>query len=132
MILQNLVNSFGVEVTAAYAVSGRLELYMLVPLIAVLQAVSTYAGQNYGAQAYDRLITGMRQAVFLNIAIIGIMGTIGFVTAPWLVASFGISETASDYAVGVHRPRSLCHLFPDFRVMPWHRQKLGASCGFNR
>ncbi len=107
MVLQNLVNSFGVEVTAAYAVSGRLELYMLVPLIAVLQAVSTYAGQNYGARAYDRLTAGTRQAVFLNIAIIGIMGTIGFIAAPWLVACFGISETASGYAVAHMRLASI-------------------------
>lgn len=99
MVLQNLVNSFGVEVTASFAVSGRLELYMLVPLIAVLQAVSTYAGQNYGAQAYDRLIVGMKQAILLNVVIMGVMGTLGFILAPWLVSCFGVTETSAGYAV---------------------------------
>ena len=99
MVLQNLVNSFGVEVTASFAVSGRLELYMLVPLIAVLQAVSTYAGQNYGAQAYDRLIAGMKQAILLNVLIMGVMGTLGFILAPWLVSCFGVTETSAGYAV---------------------------------
>ncbi len=107
MILQNLVNSFGVEMTAAFAVSGRLELYMLVPLIAVLQAVSTYAGQNFGAGSFDRLMAGTWQAVFLNIAIIGVMGTVGFTLAPWLIGCFAISETATGYAIAHLRLASI-------------------------
>lgn len=107
MVLQNLVNSFGVEVTAAFAVSGRLELYMLVPLIAVLQAVSTYAGQNYGAQAYDRLITGMKQAILLNVIIMGVMGALGFILAPWLVSCFGVTETSAGYAIEHMRVASI-------------------------
>lgn len=99
MILQNLVNSFGVNATAAYAVSGRLVLYMLMPLVSVLQAVSTYTGQNYGAKTYDRLIIGMKQAIFLNVIIMGCLGILGFCLSPWLVRCFGISDIAADYAI---------------------------------
>ena len=50
VFIQSIVNSFGEQLIASYTVACRLEIYMLVPISSIGQAMSTYSGQNYGAK----------------------------------------------------------------------------------
>jgi len=107
MIMQSIANSYGVQMTASYAVSCRLEIYMLVPIISILHAMSTYAGQNFGAGNIKRLFVGVKQAVIMNIIIALIIGGICFVFAPNLIALFGIKNQAYNYALSHTRLASV-------------------------
>lgn len=99
MIMQNIANSFGTEMTASYSVACRLEIYLLVPIISVLHSMSTFAGQNYGAKNYQRILTGLKQAVIINLVIAILLGGFCFIFAPYIISLFALKNQAFEYAV---------------------------------
>ena len=111
MIMQKIANSFGVGMTASYAVSCRLELYMIVPIVSMLHAVSTFAGQNLGANKLYRLGEGVRQAILMNLCIALLVGSFCFVAAPWLISLFALKGEAYRYALSHVRVASVDLLF---------------------
>ena len=99
MFMQNIANSFGVDMTASYAVSCRLEIYMLTPIISILHAISTYAGQNFGAGNYKKLLVGIKQSVIMNLVIATFIGILFFVLAPQLISLFALKNQSYLYAL---------------------------------
>ena len=63
--LQTFVNSFGTTAVAAFTTTTRIENLVHMPFGSLGQALSTYAGQNYGARRPDRIRLGFRQSCFL-------------------------------------------------------------------
>ena len=63
--LQAVVNSFGTTAVAAFTASSRIENLVHMPFGSLGQALSTYAGQNYGARNMARIKTGFRQSCAL-------------------------------------------------------------------
>lgn len=55
IIIQTSVNGFGTDVAAAWAAYGKLDAIFWTILGAFGIAVTTFAGQNYGAHKYDRV-----------------------------------------------------------------------------
>ena len=55
IIIQTSVNGFGTDIAAAWAAFGKLDAIFWTILGAFGIAVTTFAGQNYGAQKYDRV-----------------------------------------------------------------------------
>lgn len=70
LIVQSSINSFGEAAVAAWVAYGKADgiTWMLSGAIGV--SVTTFAGQNFGAQKYDR----MRRAVWICLALGTIMG----------------------------------------------------------
>ena len=58
MALQRVVNSFGSVAVAAFTATSRIEQIIHLPYQTLGAALSTYTGQNYGANKYDRIIVG--------------------------------------------------------------------------
>ena len=99
MFLQRLANSFGdPNLVAAYTVACRIEIYMLVPMSAVANAMSTYTGQNYGAGKMDRLPLGAKQAMMINVCMDVVIGALCFIFADTLAGLFGLEEAAIGFA----------------------------------
>lgn len=109
MILLHIVNSFGTEMTASFTVANRLEFYMLIPMIVLWDAVATFSGQNFGAKQEQRLITGMKQTIWINIIIALSVGFFCFLFANQLAALFAIKGTALKYAT-IHLRVVACDL----------------------
>ena len=65
MVLQGVVNHFGETVMAAYTITGRIEQIVQQPYGSLGMALTTYSGQNMGANKLDRVKKGFRQAVFM-------------------------------------------------------------------
>lgn len=57
--LMDIVNKFGTEVIAGYSVASRLDSLALVPAMSFSQALSTFTGQNIGANRPDRIRSGL-------------------------------------------------------------------------
>ena len=57
--VQRALNNFGTEYIASFTASNKIENLAMCSFIAVDTAMSTYAGQNYGAGKLDRLKKGM-------------------------------------------------------------------------
>ena len=63
--LQAFVNTFGTEVMAAFTTTNRIEGLVHMPYGSISAALSTYAGQNYGAGDMKRVKEGLKNGMFL-------------------------------------------------------------------
>ena len=97
MLLQRVVNSYGEMMAASYTVACRLEIYMLVPNIAISQAIATYTGQNYGAKKFNRIKQGIMQSNFILIAIDLIIGILVFMFTYQLIDLFNLNGQSIIY-----------------------------------
>jgi len=59
MALFGIVNTFGTNVIAAYSVAARIETMAIMPAMNFSMAITTFVGQNLGAQKYDRVKIGV-------------------------------------------------------------------------
>lgn len=56
--LLSVVNLFGTDVVAAYSIATRIESFIALPAMNFSAALSTFVGQNIGAQKIERVKTG--------------------------------------------------------------------------
>ena len=71
VLMISLVNSYGVETTAAYGAAMQIWNYIQMPAFAVGMAVSTMAAQNVGAQKWDRVRATARVGVLFSVVLTG-------------------------------------------------------------
>ena len=62
IVIQTAINSFGTNAVAAWTAYGKVDVIYWMTLNALSQALTTFAGQNYGAGKYDRLKKSVRIA----------------------------------------------------------------------
>ena len=63
VIIQASINSFGTDVSAAWSAWGRLDGFFWMVLNAFSISITTFVGQNFGAQKYDRVKKGVRECL---------------------------------------------------------------------
>lgn len=68
MIVQSVVNSFGVLFIAGYTATNKLYGLLEMAALSFGYAISTYVGQNVGAGEYKRLKSGHIAAVIVSLA----------------------------------------------------------------
>jgi len=76
--LLDIVNKFGTDVIAGYSVASRLDALALIPAMSFSQALSTFVGQNIGANKPERIRAGL-------IATIKMSGIVTIVTTVFIV-----------------------------------------------
>lgn len=64
--LQRVTNTFGETVMAAYTASMRIEQLIQQPFSSLNAAVSTFTGQNIGAEKNERAVKGLRTGLKLS------------------------------------------------------------------
>jgi putative MATE family efflux protein len=69
LALMGIVNTFGTNVIAGFSVASRLDSLAMIPAMSFSQALSTFVGQNMGANKLDRIRTGLRSTVKMSGAI---------------------------------------------------------------
>ncbi len=69
MMMQASLNSLGTNAIAAWALCGKLDLPVWLALDSLGAAVSTFAAQNYGAEAHGRLRRGVRIGLGITLGI---------------------------------------------------------------
>lgn len=102
MLVQSAVNSFGSEVLAGFTASMRVESLVIVPFIAIGNALSSYTAQNLGAGKPERVATGFRTAnamVALFAAVIFVF--LNFCKAPILSLFLGDELTPLAMETGI-------------------------------
>lgn len=65
IVVQYYINGYGEDAVAAYATYFKLENFIWMPIVAVGQAITTFTGQNVGAQKYERVKSGTLIAVII-------------------------------------------------------------------
>ncbi len=62
ILVQVYINAFGTTAMAAWAVFGKLDSLFWMTVQSLGLAVTTFAGQNFGARRFERMRSGVRQA----------------------------------------------------------------------
>lgn len=73
MALQRVVNTFGAVAMAAFTATSRIEQVIHQPYQTLGTALSTYTGQNYGANKNDRVVLGYKQGLWLMVVFTVVM-----------------------------------------------------------
>ena len=87
-VVQVVTNSFGSDVVAANSTIIKVDGFIILPLMAISTAITTYVGQNIGAGKHDRLKQGIHLSMWLSAGIAIVLGLILVVIAPFAVRIF--------------------------------------------
>ena len=78
LALMGIVNKFGTNVIAGFSVASRLDMLAMIPAMSFSQALSTFVGQNIGANKPERIRAGL-------IATLKMSGIVTIVTTVFIV-----------------------------------------------
>ena len=69
LVVQSLTNSFGEQFIAANVIVMRVDGFAMLPNFSFGTAMTTYAGQNIGARAHDRVTKGAKQGTLMGLGV---------------------------------------------------------------
>ena len=101
LMVQGLVNSFGVIVMAAFAAAVKIDAFAYMPVQDFGNAFSTFIAQNYGAGKKDRIRLGMRSAIATAATFSLFISVIVFAFADKLMLLFIQPDQTDIIAIGV-------------------------------
>ena len=76
IVIQSAINSFDTDAVAAWTAYGKMDILFWMTITALGQALTTFAGQNYGAGRYDRLKKSVTITVAMSAVITAVMSAI--------------------------------------------------------
>lgn len=101
LLVQSVVNGFGLAVVAGYSAGTRIESICIVPMIATGNAVATFTAQNIGAGEIARVQQGYRASYKIAAVFAVITGTVLFLFHEPMIARFlGSEHSAAAFETG--------------------------------
>lgn len=91
IIVQAALNMLGSTVVAAYTAASKVEQVVTQPFAAMGMTMATYAGQNRGINAYDRIRQGAKTAFLMSGVYAAFIYVVCIFSMPYLVRLF-VSE----------------------------------------
>ena len=88
LIVQSSINSFGDAAVAAWTAFGKADAWTWQISGALGVSVTTFVGQNFGAQKYDRVRRSVWVCMGLGIAMLGALSVLEFTCREWLLGIF--------------------------------------------
>ena len=73
IFVQTAINHQGVVAITAFTAYFKVELILYLPIVAFGQAVTTFTGQNYGAEKTDRIRKGIRAGLLIGMIYTALM-----------------------------------------------------------
>ncbi|MDY3868814.1 MAG: MATE family efflux transporter [Pyramidobacter sp.] len=109
IVIQSTVNSFGVDTVAAWAAMGKADgLYWMI-MAAFGVAITTIAGQNFGARKYDRVTKSIAVCNGMAFFTTAVISALLLAFAPQILSVF--TSDAAVVADGVHMM---------WNMIPWY------------
>ena len=68
VVVTSYVNAFGSDSMAGWSAYLRIHNLVLMPIMSLSMAITSFVGQNYGARRYDRIRKGTRSILILGYA----------------------------------------------------------------
>ncbi|MCI8893184.1 MAG: MATE family efflux transporter [Lachnospiraceae bacterium] len=91
-VVQVFTNSFGSNVVAANSTIIKVDGFIILPLMAIGTAISTFVGQNIGAGKPERLKKGVGLSLWMSVGISVILGLLLAGIAPYAIMLFTDEE----------------------------------------
>jgi len=102
VFMQSLINLFGSTVIAGYTAATKIDNIALIPMVQVGNALSTFVAQNVGAGKYERVGTGLKTAMLMDVAFGVVIAILVFIFGKFFIALFmDSSESAEAIGIGV-------------------------------
>lgn len=98
ILVQRLIDSFGVDVLGAYATANKIDNMAIQIICSFGTALSVFTGQNIGYGQYDRIKRGLRVTLMLNFAAAFIMAVVAFVFGKQIMELF-LGENATSVTI---------------------------------
>ena len=100
VFVQSYINHFGSSCMAGWTTYGKLDKFCLLPIQSIGLAVTTFVGQNLGADNMKRARKGTTVALFISIATALILMAPVIIFAPFLASLFTNEPEVLTY--GIH------------------------------
>ena len=102
MIIQTIVNGFGVAFIAGYTATNKLYGVLEIAATSYGYAMTTYTGQNLGAGRLDRISRGMRAGLVIALLTSAAISAVMFLGGRWVLSCFiSAGEAQSGEALDV-------------------------------
>ena len=88
IIIQAAINSFGTSTVAAWTAYGKVDVIFWMSLSSMGLAITTFAGQNFGAGKIDRLKKGVRVAIWMSMGFAVVFSAMIIVFARPILSAF--------------------------------------------
>jgi putative MATE family efflux protein len=88
LLIQSGINSFGSATIAAFTAYAKADMLTWMVSGALGVAITTFAGQNYGAQKYDRIYKSVRICLGIGVVLIGSLSALVIVFRQFILGIF--------------------------------------------
>ncbi len=103
IVVQSLTNSFGTIVIACSTAIMRVDGFAMMPNFTFGIAMSTFAGQNIGANRMDRVEEGTRVGMWMGMCVSVILVLMILIFGKWLMSMFTTTQQVIDLGVRMLR-----------------------------
>lgn len=101
LMVQSLINSYGVPVMAAFAAGVKIDSFAYSPAQDFANGFATFVAQNTGAGQKERVRQGFREAAVLSLCFCALVSALVFVFARPLLTLFIDPQQTEILAIGV-------------------------------
>ena len=128
IVIQAAINSFGTDAVAAWTAYGKMDVIFWMSINAMALAITTFAGQNYGAGQYDRLKKGVRVSVGMSAGFTVLLSTAMTVFARPILSIFSPDPDVLEIGVAMVRFLAPCYItYILVELLPGSRRGAGRS-----
>lgn len=127
MILQSMINRYGVVLVAGFAATNKLNLLVEGFAMALGGAMATYTGQNLGAGRKKRIKQGLRCGLLIAVSISLVLGAVMILSGKKILMLFISSDPQTEaqvLRVAYHFLFILCLFLPLLYILYVYRQSI--------
>lgn len=107
LVVQSNINAFGDLAMGGCGSYAKIQGFVFLPIMSMALALTTFVGQNTGANRPDRVKMGIRQGMAISVAMAELFGVFVFFCAPYLVGLFSKDPAVVVFGVQQARVESL-------------------------
>lgn len=115
LALYRIVNMFGTPTIAAYSIAMRIDMFAAMPAMNFSAAISTFVGQNIGANKYDRIGKGLNATLAMTSVISIVVSLLAILFAEPLMYLF--TNDAEVAGIGVQYLYVVSGFYVIFSIM---------------
>ena len=114
VMVQSYINGFGASAVAGFTAADKFNAIMGLPTNTFSLTITTFTGQNLGANQKERVRKGIRLTMIMTITTLILLAVPTFITAPSLISIFSKDPVVIDY--GVRMLRIMIPFYPTLAV----------------
>lgn len=99
ILVQSSINSFGATVMASYAAFNKIDGMILLPIMSISMAATTFCGQNFGACEMDRVKKGMKTSVGMGTVYAVAAGAVMLIFGPYIIRIFTAEQAVIENGI---------------------------------